>query len=171
MGAAKGHSNQEETKMKIWTSSKPARPGNYLWRQAAGENEYRVMVKFEWSPEVGVASMWLCYEITDFTEMSAGGEWKFVSESPVGYLMDSYVTSLVENKTVWFSEKPTAEGRYLWRESEAHVPVLTQLRDAVLLSTGKKERLLVSHAHYLPEQFASLTTAGQWAPVDVNQPW
>jgi hypothetical protein len=155
----------------LWVPHAPKLPGNYHWRSAKGTHEYPVEVFADWGKRGEIDFAWLCYEMTGFAEMTAGGEWQFVSENRVGRLRDGYVAGLANDASNWSTEAPTEDGRYLWRADENHPPVLIKVHTGVSLRTGNEEQFVTSYAHYLPEEFEALFRAGQWTPVSYNQPW
>lgn len=150
-----------------WISAPPARPGKYLWRKAEGQREFHVQVQFEFSIRGEVSGVWLCYELTDFTDMRAGGDWKFVAEYPVGRLPLACVERMAR-ESAWSTIAPTDEGWYLWREAEARQPYLITLYEAVAQSTNQRERFIDSWGHATAQEFEALTRKGQWARVQDN---
>lgn len=58
-----------------WFNYSPTIPGYYFWRKYEGAHIHNVKV-FEETDGVRTAMAWLCYSITDFTDMTYGGQWK-----------------------------------------------------------------------------------------------
>jgi hypothetical protein len=125
----------------------------------------------DWSILGELAMAWLCYETTDFDEMTAGGQWLHVRENPVGSLSATYIASLCDASSEWSSALPIEDGRYLWRSGKSAAPALIKIYHGTSILTGNEERFITSYAHGEREDFDALLTSGQWTPVDCNQPW
>lgn len=154
-----------------WQDFPPQHPGKYLWRAAEGRPELNVEAMMDWSIRGELAMAWLCYDTTDFDEMTSGGQWLHVRENTVGSLSASYIAALCDPSKAWSSELPIQDGRYLWRGGVSAAPALIKIHHGTSNLTGNKERFITSYAHGAPENFETLLTSGQWIAVDQHQPW
>jgi hypothetical protein len=154
-------SNNSTKNNRAWQPEMPILPGLYLWREESGGYEHSVEIGYEQASSGELARFMRCYSLTDFADIKTHGEWMYVTTNLTPKVSSDDI-ALFSGAEGWSVGFPSNTGGYLWRQQPGEQACRVDIRDAILLS-GQPDRLVVSHGHHTPEEFATLRTQGQWA--------
>ncbi len=151
-----------------WLNKAPSRPGRYRWRTEAGADEHTVHIGHELTSlgETGVFK--LCYSITDFTEMTAGGQWQFQADAPTCEIPRFYVEGRVAEVGVWHEQVPESTGRYFWREHADAAPMLVHVCKYPVDGPAGFKWWYGIYGAVPGNDTTVLLRQGQWAPVGTD---
>lgn len=156
--------DKTEAKGRDWQSTIPVAPGLYLWREKHGDYEHNVEIFYEKISSGQIGRLMRCYSVTDFEPMEKQGEWSYIGSNLVPKVSPSDI-SFFAGAEGWSNNYPSGTGGFLWRQNLGQPACRVDIHDATLLS-GERDRVVISYNHSAAEEFAMLSTQGEWARPD-----